>query len=111
MSWRSRIARVGAGYQIQAEQPIDLHEEHGPHAGYYCPMKTTLGRIASVNPPPFRSHHSGEWSASWLEREDIATTMSMADCLGVFVLWSDERSVLESDLEQLTDFRPYELVE
>lgn len=100
---RAKAARL---YRTLEARPdvFELHSEKSSRS-------LMNGRIASVNPPPFRSHHSGEWSASWLEREDIATTMSMADCLGVFVLWSDERSVLESDLEQLTDFRPYELVE
>ncbi len=96
-------------YQIQADLPATLIERAGPHAAHYCPMKTLPGAIAEFVPPPFTSEHTSEWAAAWIGRTDVAYTISMADCLGFFVLSNHDRAALERDLARLEGFRPYEI--
>jgi hypothetical protein len=96
-------------YQILAGLTPALGGRPGPHAGYYSPMKTAPGRIARFVAPPFRSPHTEEWFPEWRHRTDVARTMSMADCLGAFVLWNDHRPTLEQDLDGLRGFQPYVL--
>jgi hypothetical protein len=96
-------------YLVQAGQPVDLSGESGPHAAYYCPMKTEAGRISRTRSPSFESEHTVSWNESWLTRSDTARTMSMADCLGYFVLWNHDRDALERDLVRTHGFRAYDL--
>jgi hypothetical protein len=96
-------------YLIQADLPVDLTGVPGPHAAYYCPMKTEPGTIASTRAPDFESPYTVEWNRSWLSRPDVARTMSQADCLGYFVLWNEDRSALERDLARTEGFRAYEI--
>jgi hypothetical protein len=95
-------------YAVAAGLPVEGGRT-GPHAGWYSPMKTEPGRIARLVDPPFGCEHEGEWQRSWLAREDVARTMSMADCLGFFVVWDRDRARLDADLSRLATHRPYEL--
>lgn len=97
-------------YEILAGLRPTLREYRGPHAGYYCPMKTREGRIARFVAPKFACEHSVEWADAWRDRTDVARTMAQADCLGYFVMWSPERGVLERDVAALRGFEAYELV-
>jgi hypothetical protein len=98
-----------AHYALHAGLPIEVPDTVGPYAGYYCPMKTEPGRIASILTPPFESEHRWDWAPAWRDRLDVARTMSMGDCLGFCVLWNRSLEALERDLARLEGFRPYVL--
>jgi hypothetical protein len=74
-------------------------------------MKTRPGRISRWVEPPLESAYEMDWNRGWLERTDVAQTMSMPDCIGYCVFQNDDRAALERDFTRLFEFQAYALDE